>query len=458
MTAWADLLGEGSIGRQFLIWGVAYRLSDALLGPTMSLLEQQLNSLQPTAELSPEQLADMVIKSILDQADAADAASKSGINATRFNQMVLDAGEPPGMQDVLFMLRRGIIPETGQVGVTASYEDAFRTSRLRPEWYDAVLASKVVPITAGEAVAATLRNQIADTDGAQIALENGLDTTSFETLVNTAGRPPSVTELIELARRGVIPWGNLDPSSKAPNPTELSFAQGVYEGDTKDKWLPAYAALAEYRPPPRTIVTLLRDGAISVDLANQLFQQAGLTPALAQAYVASATSAKTVAHKNLALSTVLTLYEEKVITGAQATPLITQLGYDPTEAGFLLSLTDARLAQSSLRSATSRIGTYFVAHKISAAEATAALARLGVAGPQADALLANWQIEQGSNVKVLTPAQVVDAWYYKVYTQDQAQTELEGLGYTPYDAWTLLSIKNKGALPNPPAQGPPPIQ
>lgn len=458
MPSWADLLGKGTIFEQLLVWGVLNQLLGDLLGPTLELLRQQLNTLEPTAALTPVQLADMVIKNIVSEADAAAEAAKNGIDSGRFHQMVLETGEPPGLSDVLMMWRRQIISEGPDTPGVASVDAAIRTSRIRNEWADAIKASRVVPITAGEAVAATLRNQIGRDEGARLAYENGIDGADFDILVNTTGRPPSLTELLTLARRGIIGWGNLDPATQTPDPSALTFAQGILEGDTKDKWLPMYARLGEYIPPPRTITTLLRSGAITADMANQLFEQQGLSPELAKAYVASVTTSKTSTHKNIALSSVLTMYEEGLVTQAQATPLIAQLGYDPTEITFLLALADHKRAQTQLNSAINRIRALFQGHKIDAAQVTSQLTQLQVPADQITAFLAEWTVVKTANVRQLTPAQMFDAFRYGIWDQAKATDELVGLGYTPYDAWVFLSIHNKAALPNEPPEGPTPVQ
>jgi hypothetical protein len=104
------------------------------------------------------------------------------------------------------------------------------------------------------------------------------------------------------------------------------------------------------------------------------------------------------------------------------------------------------------------VGGFYQGHKIDSATAQTLLAQLGVAPAQIADLMAGWNVDRAGNVKILTPAQIAAAFENTVYTQDEAMTELEGLGYTPFDSWTLLSIAAKEALPNKPPQGPPPVQ
>jgi hypothetical protein len=86
------------------------------------------------------------------------------------------------------------------------------------------------------------------------------------------------------------------------------------------------------------------------------------------------------------------------------------------------------------------------------------LAQLGVPADRITELLTEWVIDRTANVKILTPAQIATAVDYEVITEPEGLAEIERLGYTPYDAWILLSNRAKGPLPNKPAPGPPPLQ
>jgi hypothetical protein len=232
----------------------------------------------------------------------------------------------------------------------------------------------------------------------------------------------------------------------------VSFQQGIFEGDAKDKWWTEYAALAEYIPPPRTVTTLLKTGSVDGAEAQLLWQQSGLTPTLAAAYAHSATGEKLAGSKALAESTVLTLYETQALSEAEATSYLTALGYDATEVGLLLELADLQRELKAVNSAVTKVGTLYVGHKITRQAANQAVLALGVSPAHAANLLATWDLEQSNNVRLLTPAQIVDAWNYGVYDQPTAQAKLEAEGYTPFDAWTLLSIKAETPLPGRPAE------
>ena len=98
------------------------------------------------------------------------------------------------------------------------------------------------------------------------------------------------------------------------------------------------------------------------------------------------------------------------------------------------------------------MGTRYIARKLSATTARGALNSLGVPPQQITALLQTWTLERTTTIKLLTEGQIVDAWKYGVMTANQALTYLQALGYTEYDAYVLLSVKNEAPL----ATGPPP--
>jgi hypothetical protein len=195
-----------------------------------------------------------------------------------------------------------------------------------------------------------------------------------------------------------------------------------------------------------------------VEQATVLLEKEGLTPELAAAYVADATHAKTAAHKSISESLTLEMFIEQLITEAEATAALEELGYDAAESALLLKTAQARQTKADLDKNVTKIGTYFIAHKIEANTASAQLGQLGVPAARIQTLLTQWGIDRTADVKILTPAQIATAVSYEVITEAEAMAELQRLGYTPYDAWILLSNRAKGALPNKPPPGPPPLQ
>lgn len=449
MVAWTDLLGEGSSARQFLLWGVGQQLAGQILAPPLTELQQRLFEAFPIVVLTPSQLADMVVKGILSEQDGSVEARQSGMSSDRFHRLVEDTGEPPDLTLLLEAWRRQYIGFEGSGPDQTTVEQGVRESHIKDKWLGVIQKMALVPIPAADAVEAVVRGQIDYATGETIAYQNGVSHDGFRILVDTTGNPPSPTELVEFMRRGFIP-------THGTGPDVLSFQQGIYEGSTKNKWEPLYEKLAEYLPPPRTITALERDGAITPDQAQALYLKSGLSPELAAAYSHSASATKTAKHKDLAESTILTLYVEQFLTRAEAGPMLSALGYSADEQTLLFDLADFRRLLAQLNAAITRVRSLFVSYKLDKAGARGALGQLGLPGSQVESMLSTWTVERGASVKVLTQAEVVDAWHYAIIDQPTAITELQALGYTPYDAWVLLSVKNHAPLPDQPPKGPAP--
>lgn len=455
MSSFGDLFGaqgRGTGAESFLLWGVAYGFVQSLLAPVFLDIQQHLNILGIDAGvhqvLSPADLASMVVKNIVVEGDASGDAAASGITANDFQRMVENTGEPPGLETVLEMWRRQFIGFADQGPESPSVERAILTSRIYDYWSPIIEQMAHIPVSPADAVEAVLKGQRPQPDMETEAYASGIDAERFQLLLDTAGDPPGPSELVELLRRKLIPLEGVGP-------TVTSFQQGIFEGRSKDKWWPLYADLAVYVPPPRSIATLQSHGVIDEAKAAQLYQDAGLTPELAGIYAASAVAVRVAAHTQLTETNVLKLYYNRLVDAATATTMLGNLGISGPTAAYLLELQDFNRAEAAYNSAVSRIGSLYVGRKITRQSAVDALGHLDVPAAAVAHLFATWDAEVAADVKPLTAAEVDDAFYYQIISQDEAIAQLVELGYTPHDAWVKLSIKAKGALPNPPGAGAP---
>jgi hypothetical protein len=433
------LFGSGGIAEQFVLWGVVAAIAASLLEPIMQAITQEVFQGLSVTPISPAQAADLVLKGWFDFDRGALEASKAGITKERFQAMVDDAGEPPGLDVLLQAWRRNIIGWDTDNADGTSVLTGIKQSRVRNQWANMIeaMARQVLPV--GDVVSAVVKGQISHSLGETIAWYSGINSDDFTILVHTAGNPPGPGELIELARRGLIPVAGTGPDV-------LSLQQGIYEGMTKDKWYPMYEQLMVYLPPPRTITALERSGVISNAEAQTLYRDSGLSPALAAAYTKNASTVKLAKHKELAEGTVLNLYKAGVIPHAEASTLLLTLGYVQLEADWLLAWEDLRRELATMEKAITRVSTLYVSRKIGETTARGELGSLGLPAAQIDRLVQLWTLERVATVHVLTAAQIEDAFKAAIIDQAAAQTALESLGYDAWDAWLLLSIKMGGAL------------
>lgn len=439
------LAGSGGAAAQFFMWGVLYGLTQQAMGPTFQEVANKVNSANPTTPLSAAEAATAVLKGQLSAQNGASEAAKSGIDAGRFDTMVRMAGSPPGLAELLSLYRRGEL-------TTDLLHRAVLQSDIKDEWFTNGTIEKMgkVPPSPVDFLQAWLEGQLSESDAKKLyEIFGGVMTQSgydiFQIMYNTRGQAPTPTEALTLLNRGII-------QEMGTGPKSTSYQQAFLEGPWRNKWLEPFLALRRYLPPPRTVTTLISHGAITDQYALQLFIDNGLNPQDAAAYVKDAHSSATAKQKDLAVSEIETLYYDQAISRTQGQAFLQNLGYSTGDANFILLIQDLRRERTFLESAISRVRTLFVDHKLARTDAVGSLAKLKVPSAQITNLLTTWTLERAANIPQLTESQVAAAFYYGNMKQDEAMTALEKLGYSPYNAWIILSNRTHGPLPGKPAQ------
>lgn len=456
MVDLGEAFGEDSAARQLLIWNVFGQVVAALISPGLSALQQLVNEGavaiaggdSPTP-LSPADAADAVVRGFMSAGAGAGVAAKAGVNADDFTTLVSLAGDAPSPTDLIEAYRRRIIPLDGGSPDSVGVVQGIAQGRLANKWVPMIEGLGDVPIGVADAVDAYVEGQISLADAQNIAYVNGLSADNFTILVNTRGNPPDPTTLAELVHRGVIPV-------QGSGPDVLSFQQGIAEGATKDKWIPALESLLTTTPPVSTVEGLQRTGVITSDQALTYYAALGVDQYTAADYVQQASTDKTTTHKQVAESDVVALYQGGGIDAPTAVTMLEALGYEANEASMILSIYDFHRAVTNINGAINKVKSYYIARKISTTDLVNDLNTLGVPPDQQEQLKAEWDLEQGANVKLLTSAEIVDAWNYDIITEAVATAYLTGIGYTPQDAYILLANKNQGPLPDeaaPPGSG-----
>jgi hypothetical protein len=388
-----------------------------VFGPILSLRRQFL---------APADAALGKLRGTMNDGRAHEAARVAGITDEDFQTLVDNTGEPPAVEMLLSLWRRGKIS-------TEKLDHGIRQSRVRNEWIDIVHEMSVIPPSPAEALNAYLEGQIPREEAVKRYREGGGDPTWFEHAFNAEGEAPTPNMLSELANRGIIPWGG-------EGPKVTSFKQGFLEGPWRNKWEESMRKLAEYLPPPRTITALVGNASLSKKEAYQLFRKQGLTPDLAEAYVKSATTDKTAKQKNLAVTQISALYRDQAIDREQAVKMWGDLGYDQHEAHFLATLTDLERIQRFTETAISTIHSRYTGHAVKRHEASSDLDQLGVPAKQRNSLLEMWDLERDAKVKRLTAAEVHKAVHKNLLTEEQGMNRLEQMGYPRRDAEIYLAL------------------
>jgi hypothetical protein len=445
VVSWDDLKGKaGTAGEQLFLWGFLQGIISQLGAPAFRELGYLVNHAAPNQVLSPADVATAVNRAFMDQGQGVTEANASGIDESRLNIMRQLAGDAPSPTDLVTALRRGLIQRTGTGPDSTSFQQGIAEGNLLDKWTDVVAGLASEWPTPADALAAVLEGQVTLEDGKALYAKFGGDPDYFQLLYDTRGNAPTPVEALTLANRGIIPWTGTGPDA-------TSYEQAFLEGPWRNKWLKPYEALGVYWPPPETVRALLEVGGVTTAEASDLWAKQGLTADTIQQYIVAANNTKNAGTIGLTESAVLQMYYNQLISETDVRSFLSLFGIDQANADLLIAYTDMQRSIAATTTAVSRIQTLYTSRKISEDTARGALSRLKVPADAVNGLITTWNVVASANVKTLTETQIVDAWHYNNLTQDEAQNELEALGYTPYDAWILLSNKNEAPLPGKPA-------
>jgi hypothetical protein len=403
------------------------------------------------AILAPPEAASAVVRGFLSHGAGEHAAKLSGVTGADFETMVHLAGDAPSPGQLAEALRRGLIPNHGAGADAVSFVQGIREGRLANKYTDMIRGLAKIWPTPIDALDALLKGQLDRHDALALYEKLGGDPQFFQVLFNTRGSSPTPLELISMANRGFIPW-------RGRGPDVVSYEQGFREGPWKDKWQGVYQKFAEYLPPESTITTLLAHDAITPHKAHELWRQHGMSDETAAAFADYAHTISLSDYRGATTSIVLESYRAGILSEHDATAILEALHVAPAAVKLLLTYTRLQRAFAAVNNAIARTRALFAARKITVGTVKSSLARLGVPAANIEGIVAAWEVENSISVKTLSEAQITSAWKLQLLTDEQAMTELENIGYTPFDAYVLLSLRAGAALPNPPPGGPAPPQ
>lgn len=400
-----------------------------------------------TAILSAPDAASAVVRGFMTSGDGEAVAAKSGVDAATFATLVDLSGDAPGPQQLAEALRRGAIAASGSGAESTSFEQGIREGRLSNKWAPVIQALSLDWPTPVNALNAQLKGAFSGDEGKQLYQKLGGDPQFYDWLLFSEGSAPTPNEAASMARKGII-------AKDGTGPDAVSYEQAFLEGPWRNKWSDAFWQSSAYLPNAREIVTLLKDGSVDKATAADWMRRSGADDAMIAAFIAEADATAISDYKGLTTSSVLGMYYQRLISVADATSILESLHVSSQAVPLMLAYADLQRAIAQQNSAVSRVGSLYAARKITVDTARQALATLQVPADAVTDILATWQLENSINVKLLTEAQIVSAWQYGIMDEGQALTELTNIGFTPYDAWVVLSIKNKAPLPGMPGQGP----
>lgn len=426
-----DFFKSGGTAEQFLLWGVLQQLLGGALSPAVSDIAQAANTLDPVLPLSPTEAAEAVNRRIIDAATGTSEAAKSGIGSGRFLQLTDLAMSAPALPLVLQAYQRTL----GQVGPNMSAPidlDALLADLgINSRYFDLVKAAAFIQPSAAEVYTAWLTGQIEAAEAESRIAATGLDPSWITTGYNTAGQPPTPTQLLDMLNRGLIPESGTGQGV-------VSFDQGFLEGPWRNKWETAFLGLRYYLTPPRSVVAQLRSGAISITRATQELTANGLSPQSITEFLHEGSSSTTAAAKELSQAQIVAAYEDSLLSESEAHADLVNLHYSAADATLILALADKKAALAASKGATTRLKTLYLAGVNTATVTRTSLEALGIADEQITTLIATWDLQKAHTTKTLTESEIVAAVFYSGMSTETGHTRLMALGYSDQDASILI--------------------
>lgn len=399
-----------------------------ILGAAIGLLPQigaiinqpfinQLKSAYPNYPIPPADLADMVERNILDEADGAAEALLSGMDGARFDLLVQDTGEPPGIQESLEMYMRGAMD-------LDEFTRILYYSRVRNEFLPYVLQMGFHQMSTADALELALKEVVDDATAQKYFAQAGGIADEWAPLLAAAGNPIGTEQAANLLAHGVITEARFQQvvAHSRINPEFLDLA-----ADTHLKWLSAYqlhqAQIA---------------GLLTAAQVQEAMIQNGYDPMQAAAFAGGGSGTKTASHKAETEAMIISEWQAKLIPDAQAESMLGALGYDTSEISLIMELAQAKLIISQRNSAVGKVRSLYLGKRITQGQASNDLDALGIAAAARDQYLQIWSTEFGSEVKEFTTAQIGAMVKSGTITDSDAEARWVAQGWSQQDA-TLLA-------------------
>jgi len=395
--------------------------------------------------MSPADVANAVVQGYMTLEEGQIEAAYSGLDKTPFDTMVKVTGMPPSPQDLFQMFRRSIIPEGSSASDFPSVYAGLAEGHTKDSWIPIFQKLAYVWPSPTDFVNAAIREQIPKADAQKWAGKTGLDITTevesginfFDLLFDIGGRPPGPEEMARMAHRGIIPWTGTGPKA-------TTFQQGIAESDLKTKWTAALEALSAYIPSNGEITNWVRHGFVTKADALPMYAKNAVTADVANLMMESALVDQLAEDRQLAKGEVVALYTAQHLTAAEATNALAAVGYHGEQAKEILWLADFRREAQAYNRVIQVLGRQVVTGKLSVNNATQTLGAMGVPSQTITVLTNDWKLARQAEVPAPSEGTIVSAAYYGVETPNEAFNDLKALGYTPYDAWRLLSVRLHG--------------
>lgn len=338
--------------------------------------------------LSANELAQMVIRTVITPQQGRDRAAALGLDAEQFDQLVAVTGNPPGPETLLQMWNRNLVDE-GEV------DKGLRQGNLKPEWYP-----------------------------------------SFKQLREAI---PTLSDMIRFAVREVY-----NPEQRAALGLDGDFpddfaADAALHGYSLERAKQSWAAHWQL-PSPTQGYTMLWRGLITPQQLDGLLKALDYSPTWRERLAK-------ISHHVPGRIDLRRMLRFGLITRADVKRGYIRLGYEDADAEAMTKLAEYEATHSETTSplvSRARSRLYTVAHaeyldgSLTEQDARQVLAQLGATAGEADTIIALWAREDEIARTELTAAQVKKALKKQLMSREEAVARLVDRGYTADDAAILL--------------------
>lgn len=357
--------------------------------------------------------------------DATRQAAGAGTSPDELAVLVQLSGNPPGPETLLELWRRGIITEQ-------AVDRGIREGRTKTKWTPALKRLFRPLLTPGTITNLRLRGWwTRDEANAELA-RHGYEPADGDHMFQAAGRPMAPVQAFTAYFRG------------APSPTgagdftKADFVEAIRRSDVRPEYTEPLWGIRHAYPSLFQLRGAVQNGGITRARALQILRYERYEDQDATALVDSWVGGATQATRDLTAAEWAADFEGGYITELQYRTHLQQLGYAAELVDAKVALGDTRRVKRARDQRLARIHASFVGHKITQAEATAALQETQVRPDARAQLIAEWTAEREVNVAILTAAQVRSAYRKSIYTRARALAELAERGYNSEDANTFL--------------------
>jgi hypothetical protein len=392
----------------------------AAAGLVQTMWQENQNQL-----LSPDLLSDAVNRGLLGADTAYESANKQGYTNSQVDMMVKLTGEPPGMIDMINLWRWGRIDEP-------TLDAGLLFSRLNEDYVDMAKMLSQGFMSPADAIELAVKGVVSQEQGMTYFVQAGGQEDQWSNLFEGAGDSIGNEQAIGLYNQGLINEQTLDSvfGRSRLNPIFYPVAELL-----KHKFL-----------QPFQISSMLKAGTATPEQAAVWLTNLGYGPDQVAAFVGGSPTTTIAKAKSDTEAMILQEYNEGIITQGAAHNALANIGYNADQANMLTDVEDAKVAKSERDTAVSGVKSSFIKGHISTAEASSALDTLGVPSSARDGLITAWGVEQSTQVRVLTEAQIGIAARNGIISYDQAIARWVAQGYSQSDADILAAQYGGGPL------------